>query len=195
MLGLTLLGPTSFAGFPHYKPEEGDVVFQPFPRNPLTDAIEGVTNSDLSHCGVVIKDGASWVVIEAVNPVVKTPLNEFIARGREQKFLVKRLDDKWKNTIPQFKAALLTYLGKPYDIRYQMSDDKIYCSELVYKGFKKATGEDLGKVEKLGDLNWKPHEAFIREIEHGPVPLEREMITPVSVSKASQLKEVFRNGY
>jgi hypothetical protein len=67
-------------------------------------------------------------------------------------------------------------------------------SELVYKGFKTATGEELGTLEKLGKMNWKPFAAFIMQLERGPVPIERDMITPVNMSRATQLKEVYRQG-
>ena len=55
---------------------------------------------------------------------------------------------------------------------------------------KAATGVALGEVERLGDLNWQPHEAFIRSIE-GYVPKDREMITPQSLSEAKELAQVF----
>ena len=45
-------------------------------------------------------------------------------------------------------------------------------------------------MERLGDLNWQPHEAFIRSIE-GYVPKDREMITPQSLSAAPELMQVF----
>ena len=53
-----------------------------------------------------------------------------------------------------------------------------------------ATGLSLGKVQKLGDLNWQPHEAFIRSLEKY-VPKNREMITPQALAEAKELTLVY----
>ena len=86
------------------------------------------------------------------------------------------------------------YLGLPYDIYFELDDEKIYCSELVYKSFKDATHENLGKLIKLRDLNWESHREFIESIEVNGIPYEREMITPRDLSKASQLDIIYSNG-
>lgn len=177
-----------------YEPQDGDVVFQSFPHNALTDAIEGVTESPLSHCGILRRTGPGWVVIEAVEPVRETPLADWIGRGREGRYLVFRLKEPHREKIPAFLAAARHYLGRPYDIRYRMDDEKIYCSELVYKAFRDAGGGELGRLQKLGDLNWRPHETFIRQLEGGDVPRDREMITPRGVSEAPQLEKVYEGG-
>jgi len=178
-----------------YAPREGDIVFQSLPHNDLVDAIEGVTRSPYSHCGVVLLDAnGHWVVIESIVDVHETPLLRWMIRGRKAGIAVYRLDDKYRSVIPEFKKHLLFDLGKPYDYDYEMSEKAIYCSELPYKAFLKTTGEPLGKLQKLGDLNWKPYEAFIRTVQGNKLPLDREMITPDGLSKAVQLKEVFRKG-
>ncbi|PTX97406.1 hypothetical protein DB346_20640 [Verrucomicrobia bacterium LW23] len=178
-----------------YAPQEGDVLFQPLPLNELAAAIEGVTQSRLSHCGAVVSENGSWQVIEATSGGVRqTPLALWLVRGRKGSVIAMRPDARYAGKIPEFIAAMKSYIGKPYDYRYQMSDDAIYCSELVYKGFKTATGEEMGRLQKLGDMNWRPHARFIVQMEGGPVPKEREMITPIGLSKAPQLKEVYRSG-
>ncbi len=75
-----------------------------------------------------------------------------------------------------------------------MDDAKIYCSELIYKAFKKAGGGALGITRLLGDLNWKPHEQTIRAITGGQVPLSREMITPKDLAEAEQMEAVLPLG-
>ena len=57
--------------------------------------------------------------------------------------------------------------------------------------FDKASGEKMGKLEKLGDLDWKPFESFIKSEQHGALPLDRTMITPASLARAPQLHEVY----
>jgi len=176
-----------------YTPREGDVVFQSFPPNPLTEAIEGVTQSEFSHCGIVRLSGGKWVVLEAVGPVKETPLGEWTARGRGGHYAVYRFKDKYQPRVPAIVAASTAYLGRPYDIHYRFGDRAVYCSELVFEGFKSATGESLGQVQRLGELNWEPHAAFIKQIENGDVPLDRKMITPAALSRAPQLALIFSN--
>lgn len=174
-----------------YEPREGDIFFQSFPHSALTDTIEGVTQSSRSHCGILRRHKEGWVVLEAVEPVRETPLADWVRRGREGKFEVFRLKEPHREKIPGMIAAARAYLGRPYDMRYRLDDEKIYCSELVYKAFRDAGGGELGRLETLGDLNWKPHEAFIRQLEGGGLPLDRKMITPRAVSEASQLELVY----
>jgi uncharacterized protein YycO len=139
-----------------------------------------------------MKDQSGFVVLEAVGPVKKTALSSWIQRGREKAFAVYRLTASYQNKTEEVIKAALTFLGRPYDIHYSFDDEKIYCSELVFKAFQKATGEELGQVKRLGDLNWQPNEAFIRQLEGGLLPLDRAMITPRDLSEAKQLQLVFR---
>lgn len=175
----------------YYQPQEGDILFQSLPHVPIVDAIEGCTKSPFSHCGIVHKNAEGiWVVIEAIGPVKETPLPLWTLQGRDMKFWVRRLKNVHRKEIPAFIKAAKTYKGKPYDIRYRMDDEAIYCSELIYKAYRDATGAHLGALVKLGDLDWKPWTALIKEIEGGDVPLEREMITPKALSEAKELEAV-----
>ena len=177
-----------------YVPRLGDLVFQSSPRGPLINAIEGATQSPYSHCGIVPRRDEAWVVVEAVEPVKETPLAQWIARGRQAGFAVYRFEEKYADKLPVMIAAARRHLGKPYDMRYDFDDEKLYCSELIYKAFREATGEECGAVCRLGELNWRPYETFIRMLEGGDLPLERRMITPRAVSEATQLKLVLRKG-
>lgn len=176
---------------PAYQPKEGDVIFQSLPHNPIIDAIEGSTHSTFSHCGILHHNGKCWVVIEAIGPVRETPLPNWIGQSRDQQFSVFRLKKSYEPKMPEFIQAAKAYKGLPYDIHYDLDDGAIYCSELIYKAFRKATGESLGQLQRLGDLDWQPHEAVIKAIEGGNLPLERKMITPRSLSKAAQLQKVY----
>jgi hypothetical protein len=175
-----------------YEPREGDVVFQSLPHGELVEAIEGITGSSFSHCGVVMKNkDGRWVVHEAIGVVRETPLYLWIVRGRRG-----RIDAwRWRGIEGREMAALRTalgrYVGRSYDFRYALEDDEIYCSELVFKAYRDAYGVELGVWEKLGDLNWRPFEAFIREMENGALPLERSTITPVGVTRSAALEKVY----
>jgi hypothetical protein len=83
-------------------------------------------------------------------------------------------------------------LGKPYDPHYRFDDQAIYCSELLWRGWRAATGTGLGNPVKLGDLNWQPYRKVIEAIEgRGNLPLDREMITPRDLAAAKELTQVF----
>lgn len=178
-----------------YQPAEGDILFQSLP-NPtgmdLVDAIEGSTASPYSHCGMVFQEGGDWKVIEAIGPVKITPLKEYVSRGRGGKVWAYRLDESNRKHVPAALAAMRKDLGKPYDPRYRFDDEAIYCSELIWRGWKAATGKELGKTVTLGSLNWKPYQPVIEAIEgSGNLPLDRKMITPRDLAKAKELTLVF----
>lgn len=178
-----------------YLPVEGDILFQSLP-NPsgldLVDAIEGSTGSPYSHCGMVFQEDGRWQVIEAIGPVQITPLDEYIGRGRGNKFRAYRLDEASRKRVPAALSAMKQDLGKPYDPRYRFDDEAIYCSELIWRGWKAATGKELGTAVTLGSLNWQPYQEVIEAIEGpGNLPLHRKMITPRDLARAEELRAVF----
>lgn len=172
---------------------DGDVLFQSLPHGPLVDAIEGSTHSPFSHCGIAHQTPRGWVVLEAIGPVKETPLDAWVGQARDGAFSVYRVREPYRVHIPAMIAAAKTYFGRPYDIRYELDDEKIYCSELVFKAYRSASGRELGRLQKLRELDWKPFQAVIVAIERGPVPLDREMITPRSLSEAADLELVKTN--
>lgn len=184
-----------YAAYWRYSPREGDIVFQSLPHSRLANAIEGVTESPYSHCGIVAKLDGKWVVYEAYRTVEATPLREVIFRGRNHGFAVYRLVPDKQRYVQSTIQNVKTYLGRQYDVRYRMDDDEIYCTELIFKAYQHASGgEALGTLVRLGDLRWRPYEDTIKYYERGPVPLDREMITPRQLAQASQLELVFAHG-
>lgn len=175
-----------------YQPQVGDVVLQSItPGGRLLRTIRGVTESPWCHCGVVDRKDGQWVVCEAVGSgVCYTPLTEFLLRGDEIRFAVYRLKGQFQHHAAAFVACLQPYLGRPYDIQYELDDEKIYCSELVYKAYRDATGDTLGVVQRFGDLNWQPYEDDILHYHPGAVPVERQIVTPASLQYSPQLTKV-----
>ncbi|WP_086930066.1 YiiX/YebB-like N1pC/P60 family cysteine hydrolase [Agarilytica rhodophyticola] len=174
-----------------YVPLQGDIIFQSLPNGDIANAIEGATRSPYSHVGIVISTSTGWKVREAIESVHDTDLSVFIERGRNNSIDVFRLKSKYQKYIPKFIRATQKYLNHPYDIRYRMDDESIYCSELIYKAFNDATGLRMGKLVKLGELHWGKYEKLIKSIEGGTVPINRKMITPVDLSKALQLELIY----
>lgn len=180
------------AAFLRYEPAAGDVIFQSLPHGPIVWAIEGVTDSPYSHCGIVAKQHGRWIVYEAYGEVSATPLRTFLLRGRGGGFAVYRLRSPYREHVSRTLECCTAYLGRPYDIRYRLDDETIYCSELVYKAYRDAThGGQLGGLVRFGDMNWRPYRSLIERVEGGAVPVDREMITPVELARAAQLEPVF----
>lgn len=195
-LSIASAGPSWFKkSSPAYAPQEGDVVFQSLP-NPmgldLVDAIEGSTASPYSHCAMVFQRAGTWMVIEAIGPVQEIPLDRWIARGRGKQVWAYRLNEASRRHVPTALTAMRRDLGKPYDPHYRFDDHAIYCSELIWRGWKAATGHGLGKPVALGSLNWRPYQPVIEAIEGpGQLPLDRSMITPRDLAAAPELTCVF----
>jgi len=135
----------SFAtyGYYQYAKKEGDLIFQSLPFGELTTVIEGVTDSPYSHVGLVIKKNGFWYVREAIGEVKDTHLLWWILRGRGDSFSIYRLKKEYQKNIPSLIKESQKLLGYPYDFHYELDDEKIYCSELIYKAYKRATGKVL----------------------------------------------------
>jgi len=189
LLSTVLVAKDALAVDYSYSPQEGDIVFQRLGGAELLEMIAGITQSDYTHCGIVARGAnGKWKVIEAIGPVREVGLDQWISAGDRGGFAVYQLKEEHREAIPAVIAAARKEIGKPYDIRYRFDDEKIYCSELVFKAYRTATGEKLGNVKILEELNWEPFKDFIKELEQGPVPLKREIITPLDLALADQLE-------
>jgi len=177
-------------GYLRYQPKEGDVIFQSLPTGELTEVIEGATHSPYSHVGMLVEKEGKWYVREAIGTVHDTGLYRWISRGRQGSFSVYRLKKKYQKYLKPMIQSSKQFLDRPYDINYEMDDGKIYCSELVYKSYKLVSGQQMGKLASLKELDWKPYKDFILSIED-TIPLDRVMITPKDLAEAEQLEQVF----
>lgn len=195
VIGVWIYGP-AYLAYWAYEPREGDILFHSSPRTRLVNAIEKVTGSRNSHCAIVALRDGDWVVYEAYRGVEVTPLKEFIFRGRDQAFAVYRLNEPQQPHVPAMLAHVHEFLGRPYDARYRLDDEKIYCTELIYKAYQRATGgESLGQLVRLRDLNWQPYEETIEHFEGGPAPLDREIITPDNLAEAEPLRLIYSHRF
>ncbi|MCK5581309.1 MAG: hypothetical protein KAJ18_08560 [Candidatus Omnitrophica bacterium] len=169
---------------------EGDFIFQHLPGK-LLRIISDVTQSQYSHCGIIVKKNNKFYVLEAIGPVKETPLNQWISYGIKDQFTIVRLKKHYQKNIPQIIKAAYQFQGLPYDIQYEWDDQKIYCSELIYKAAKRGAGIELANFKRLGELNWQPHQDFIRYIANGELPLNRAMITPEDVAFSEKVHVVY----
>jgi uncharacterized protein YycO len=162
-------------------------------------AIQRATKSKYSHCGLINKDGNDFYVFEAVQPVKRTPLDEWIARGQDGKYVIKRLKKADQvltpTTLTKMKQVGDQFNGKNYDSTFEWSDDKIYCSELIWKIYQRATGIEIGKLEKLSDFDLT-NEAVLKilKVRYGnKIPTEEIVISPASIFDSELLITVKSN--
>lgn len=175
--------------------KEGDVIFQTS-NSGQSLAIQISTESKYSHCGILFKENDKWMVYEAIQPVVKTPLQEFIDRGDQKHFTVSRYDNKGLSSdeIKVMKSFFSNVKGKDYDIYFNWSDKEWYCSELVWKMYK-SIGIEISEHEKFGDF--KLDHPTVKKIVEARfpkgAPLNETVITPKGIHDSSKMKEVFSN--
>ena len=178
--------------------KDGDLIFQTS-RSSQSKAIQLATNSKYSHCGIVFKEGDSFYVFEAVQPVKRTPLAEWIARGEKGEFVVKRLKNAEQTLTPgmiqKMKEIGKGFYGKNYDSAFEWTDEKIYCSELIWKIYKRATGIEIGNLEKLGDfdLSNKVVKQKIKERYGEKIPLGELVISPAALFESDKLVTIKTN--
>lgn len=185
ILLLCALNPSFAAGDSTAVLKDGDIVFHRSLSN-LSTAISLVTNSEITHMGVVFfRDSLPWV-IEAGGTVRYSTFEEFIARGAEQKYWVKRISGAdtllTDARVDSMRAVAERFLGRSYDGQFNWSDDQFYCSELVWKAYH-AIGIDLGNLRKLKEYNFD-HPIVKEQLRRrygDNVPLEEPVIAPSDI--------------
>jgi hypothetical protein len=173
---------------------DGDLVFHTS-RSAQSLAIQRATHSAYSHMGMVFLRNGKPFVLEAVATVRYTPLAQWTARGAQGKYVVKRL----KAPLPAqrsdaLRAAAEKYLGRPYDLYFEWSSARIYCSELVWKAYRDALGVELGARQKLRDFDLSDAavKAKMRERYGGRVPFDEPVISPAAMFDSTLLETVVR---
>ena len=178
----------------------GDLIFQTS-LSGQSKAIQLATKSEYSHCGLVFRkenDTQNWFVLEAVQPVKWTPLDKWIARGKDGHFVIKRVQSDPMIPEPmllELRANAEKYLGKNYDLIFEWSDDKIYCSELLWKVYKTTTGIEIGQLEKLKDFDLTNEvvKKKMKERYGQKLPLNEIVISPKSIFENTNLKTIKEN--
>lgn len=178
--------------------QNGDIIFQTSTSG-QSKAIQIATGSKYSHMGIIYKLGNDFFVYEAVQPVKLTPLNDWINRGENGHYVVKRINQSESllnpETLTKMKKIGEKYSGKDYDLYFEWSDSRIYCSELVWKIYKDAVGLEIGKLEKLSDYNLtdKAVKQKLAERYGDNIPDDELVISPASMFNSDQLITVFEN--
>lgn len=176
--------------------QDGDLIFQESTSR-QSEMVRALTDSRWTHMGVVFNEPAGPVVFEAVSPVRKTPLQKWIAHGRDRRYVVKRLRDADGRlsaaTIAKMRKLGATWLGRPYDLRFRWDDQALYCSELAYKLFDRAAGVRLGKLQRAADMNLddeRVQQALRKRFANAKFDPAETVVTPDSIFNDEQLVEI-----
>lgn len=176
----------------------GDLIFQTS-QSAQSQAIQLATKSKYSHCGIVYKEDGQWFVFEAIQPVQKTPLDAWIARGKDSHYVVKRLKNAdevlTEANFTKMKATAQKMGGKDYDLYFEWSDNRIYCSELIWKIYKEGTGLEIGKLQELKDfdLSNPAVKAKLKERYCNNIPQHEKVISPAAMFESELLTTVISN--
>lgn len=189
--------------------KRGDVIFQNS-QSTQSLAILLATDSPFTHVGILDFDAAgNPVVLEAVRTTRATPLQDWVAQGKDGAVAVYRMEELGSDTALAVTEAARSHLGKGYDPYFFQSEDTIYCSELVHIAFRDGAGVALGQVQALGDLNldsaavraliaerWQSHPACsdgqAQDAESCLALIRDEpLVTPQAVAEDERLRLVF----
>ena len=136
--------------------KEGDLIFHESTSSQSEELMLS-TRSKYTHMGIIHIINGKFYVYEAVQPVGFTPLDKWISRGKNKHHVIKRLRNADEllthDNIKKMKEIGKHYFGRDYDNLFQWNDNKIYCSELVWKIYKNALNVEIGKLQKFKDFD------------------------------------------
>ncbi|MGF6906369.1 YiiX family permuted papain-like enzyme [Fusobacterium sp. PH5-44] len=175
-----------------YELKDGDIIFH-ISLSRQSKAIQLATDSKYSHCGIIYKKNNKYYVLEAVQPVKLTKIEEWIARGKDKHFVIKRLKNRDKiltsQRLQKMQSIGEKFIGKNYDLTFEWSDKNIYCSELIWKIYKRGANVEIGKLEKLKDfdLSHKIVKEKLEERYGDRIPVNETVISPKSIFESDLL--------
>ncbi|HAK59407.1 MAG TPA: hypothetical protein DCO77_03350 [Nitrospiraceae bacterium] len=174
---------------------EGDIIFQ-VSGSSQSRAIQLATHSPYSHVGIIFMRQGKYYVFEAVQPVRMTPLDTWVQRGEEGHYVIKRLKKSAVFLTPEVLAKMKQvgnrFRGKDYDLAFNWSDERIYCSELVWKIYKRGAGLEIGRLQRMKDFDLS-HPAVkkkLRERYGDTIPLDEPVISPADIFDSRLLETV-----
>lgn len=180
--------------------QNGDIIFQTS-KSSQSESIQAATHSKYSHMGIIYfdEDNAEYFVYEASSVVKLTPLNDWINDGLDGKYVVKRIYNSDEiltdGALVKMKAIGEKFKGKSYDRYFGWSDEKLYCSELVWKIYKEALNIELSKLERLSDFDLTTEQVQnqLNERYKGNIPYDELVISPVQIFNSEKLITVVEN--
>ena len=131
--------------------QTGDLVFQ-YTNTRIAKITESVTESPVTHVGIVIRTKKGLRIFEASSKVKFTSVAKFLRKSKNGWYTIWRrrdtLTDKQKELLVKNSNQ---WVGKPYDSKFSWSSEEIYCTELVYKMYDQI-GIKISELETIGDV-------------------------------------------
>lgn len=168
----------------------GDVIYQSSDYG-QSKAVKLATHSKYSHVGMIVSTDSGLCVFEAVQPVQVIKLDQWLKRSEGKYCLqrsIKPLDTlRYKSGLDSMITKLT---GKPYDILFEWSNEKFYCSELVWKVYHDVFKTDLCALKQLKDFDLShPYTAKLLKERYGVnLPLEQKVVAPEDLYQSKLLK-------
>lgn len=181
---------------------EGDLLFQDLNCGDLCDAIEAVTEGafgqDFSHCAMVIRDGDSLMVVEAIgNKVQLNTIRRFFARSGDtlqiKNIAVGRVKPQYRELIPQAAINAKSLVGEPYDDAFLPNNGSWYCSEVLYDAFRKASNSEFFELQPMTFKDPRTNVYFPAWIEYyrdlkTEIPEGVSGLNPGSISRSDKIE-------
>ena len=178
--------------------QNGDIIFQSS-QSKQCEAVKIATNSKFSHCGIIYIENGKTYIYEAVQPVKMTLFEDWISHGKDSKYVVQRLKnaDKilTKEAIDKMKTYGKTFNNKDYDVYFEWSDEKMYCSELVWKIYKNGANIELCNTKKLKDFNLDSPivKSIMKERYGNKIPYNEAVVAPSQLYESEMVETIFNN--
>ncbi len=173
-------------------PQDGDIVFHESTSR-QSPIIKLAQHSKWTHCGIVFHIGDKAYVYEAVDPVRYTPLKDWVARGKDGVYCAKRLKSPLSaSSIEKMKTVGAKYKGKHYDTLFQWSDNRMYCSELIWKIYFEGAGIEVCKPNHFSDysISLPRVKKLIKERYGDKFDPSEQIVSPQALFKSKLLKKV-----
>ncbi|MCU0434666.1 MAG: YiiX family permuted papain-like enzyme [Bacteroidia bacterium] len=174
---------------------DGDLIFQSS-NSGQSAAVQLATHSIYTHCGILFQESGKWMVYEAVQPVRKVPLEQWTAAGQNGFYIVRRLKNADsllnESKIAAMKNAATKRLGRGYDIYFSWDEDRMYCSELVWKVYEEGADVEVGTRKRMKDYDLSSPlvKKIMRQRYGNKPPLNEYMISPQDVFESGMLVTV-----
>jgi hypothetical protein len=149
--------------------------------------------------GIILTHDGRRMVFEASDVVRFTPVNVWVKRGKGSRYAVKRLKnaDALLNafTVEKLQNVAARFEGRPYDQYFDWSDDRLYCSELVWKIIDRALGVEVGSLQKLSDFHLEDAvvKAKLEERYGDATPLDESVISPEQMYRSELLETIYES--
>lgn len=183
-----------------FRVQEGDLIFQEL-KNSDSRALKLITGNKFTHVGVILKYKGKFIVLESNGNVRRTELGQFIRKGVNSQYVIKRFKN-YKDFFSEEKFSKLReasnlFIGKHSDLYFGWGDEKFYASELIWKFFKEALEIELCALKKFKDYDYShPYVRLILSQKFGKeLPLEEPTVTAKDLLNSEFLETAYPKNF